>query len=152
MDENTFIQNPSGKWSAGQHLDHLIKSGKPILMVLKLPHFLLRLFFGRPNRTGRSYEELVKKYRSKLDAGGKAPGRFIPPVVSFPEKDRKIDFFRSLKEKLKKEVAKLSEEQLDNYLLPHPLLGKLTLREMLFFTIYHNQHHLQNHQRDMLNS
>lgn len=24
---------------------------------------------------------------------------------------------------------------------PHPLLGKLTLREMMFFTIYHVQHH-----------
>jgi hypothetical protein len=25
--------------------------------------------------------------------------------------------------------------------LPHPLLGKLTLREMIYFTIYHVQHH-----------
>jgi hypothetical protein len=28
------------------------------------------------------------------------------------------------------------------YRLPHPLLGKLTVREMLFFTVYHNAHHL----------
>jgi hypothetical protein len=25
--------------------------------------------------------------------------------------------------------------------LPHPLLGKLTLREMLYFTAYHADHH-----------
>ncbi len=35
-----------------------------------------------------------------------------------------------------------SEAALDRYRLPHPLLGKLTVREMLFFTLYHNAHHL----------
>jgi hypothetical protein len=25
--------------------------------------------------------------------------------------------------------------------LPHPLLGKLTIREMLYFTVYHGEHH-----------
>lgn len=34
-----------------------------------------------------------------------------------------------------------TEKELDQYVLPHPLLGKLTLREMMFFTIYHVQHH-----------
>jgi len=29
----------------------------------------------------------------------------------------------------------------DQYQLPHPVLGKLTIREMLFFTIYHNLRH-----------
>ena len=33
------------------------------------------------------------------------------------------------------------KKQLDHYLLPHPLLGKITLREMLFFSAYHIQHH-----------
>lgn len=36
------------------------------------------------------------------------------------------------------------DADLDRYLLPHPLLGKLTLREMLFFTLYHNYHHVQS--------
>ena len=38
-------------------------------------------------------------------------------------------------------IDSFSEKDLDNYILPHPLLGKLTIREMLFFTIYHVQHH-----------
>jgi uncharacterized damage-inducible protein DinB len=33
---------------------------------------------------------------------------------------------------------------LDRLRLPHPALGKLTVREMLFFTIYHNIHHVEN--------
>jgi hypothetical protein len=36
-----------------------------------------------------------------------------------------------------------SERQLDRIRLPHPVLGKLSVREMLFFTLYHNQHHIE---------
>ena len=32
---------------------------------------------------------------------------------------------------------------LDRYRLPHPLIGKLTLRELLLWTLYHNAHHVQ---------
>lgn len=32
-------------------------------------------------------------------------------------------------------------DELDKYILPHPLLGKLTIREMMYFTIYHVEHH-----------
>ena len=66
------------------------------------------------------------------------------------QKNKKVaeEFKEKLKEKLKNEVLnlclsieKISEEDLDYYLLPHPILGKLTLREMLYFTIYHVKHH-----------
>jgi hypothetical protein len=53
-----------------------------------------------------------------------------------------ISKYHRLKEKLIRKVLSYREGKLDHYILPHPLLGKLTLREMLFFTIYHNEHHL----------
>jgi hypothetical protein len=34
-----------------------------------------------------------------------------------------------------------TEMDLDRCRLPHPLLGKITVREMLFFTLYHYEHH-----------
>jgi len=37
---------------------------------------------------------------------------------------------------------KWKEPQLDQYIAPHPLLGKITLRELCYFTIYHTKHHL----------
>jgi hypothetical protein len=40
-------------------------------------------------------------------------------------------------------AVKFSEKDLDTLILPHPLLGKVTLREMLYFTIYHVQHHVE---------
>jgi uncharacterized damage-inducible protein DinB len=33
------------------------------------------------------------------------------------------------------------EDQLDEAQLPHPIIGKITVREMLFFTIHHNLRH-----------
>ena len=40
-------------------------------------------------------------------------------------------------------IIKNEIKDLDVYILPHPLLGKVTLREMLYFTIHHNEHHLE---------
>jgi hypothetical protein len=34
------------------------------------------------------------------------------------------------------------EAKLDAIQLPHPLLGNLTVREMLFFTLFHQSHHM----------
>ena len=42
---------------------------------------------------------------------------------------------------LNEKIERLSEQDLDKYMLPHPLIGKISIREMLYFTIYHVQHH-----------
>ncbi len=128
------------KWSASQLLDHLVKSVSPVKSALSLPAFLLQFIFGKANRKSKSYEELVARYHEKLEAGGRASGRFVPP-----QKPDAIDILSIQLEKivisLAKKIDSFSEDQLDQLILPHPLLGKLTLREMLYFTIYHVQHH-----------
>jgi hypothetical protein len=134
-----LIANP-GKWNAVQLLDHIVKSVSPVSTALSLPAFLLRLIFGTANRKSRSYEELVARYHSKLKAGGRASGRFVPP----PKTDSVEKLSANLTKVvhvLTRRIDRFSETQLDQLILPHPLLGKLTLREMLYFTIYHVQHH-----------
>ena len=138
-----FEAAPSGKWSAGQNLDHLVKAIEPLQLPFQLPKFILKLMFGKANRLSKTYDELVAKYKRKLAEGGKASGRFIPPVIVFENKDPLIQTYLHQKEKLIRKIRRQSETDLDKYILPHPLLGKLTLREMLYFTIYHNQHHLE---------
>jgi len=112
---------------------------------MKLPAFALRYKFGKPNRPGRSYDQLVQRYQEKLAAitGAQAPSRFLPDKIAESDKAERIARFRKEKEKLSKQISNWSEAKLDKCLLPHPLLGKLTLREMLFFTNYHTQHHLK---------
>jgi hypothetical protein len=43
--------------------------------------------------------------------------------------------------KLTKGIAGFTEKDLDTIILPHPLLGKITYREMMYFTICHVLHH-----------
>ncbi|HLF44797.1 MAG TPA: DinB family protein [Chitinophagaceae bacterium] len=138
-----FEATPGNKWSAGQNLDHLIRSIRPLQVAYSLPKIMLKIMFGRANRPSKTYEELVEKYNTRLSAGGRASGIFIPKTIVFSQKDRLIRKYNNQKQQLISKIRKQSEEDLDKYILPHPLLGKITLREMLFFTIYHNEHHLR---------
>jgi hypothetical protein len=142
LDKEQFEAAPDGKWSAGQNLDHLIRAIKPLQLAYGLPKFALLILFGKTNRPSRNYDELVAKYKTKLAAGGKASGPFIPPTIRFERKDELIKRYFLQKQKLISKIGKQSEPDLDKYILPHPLLGKVTLREMLYFTIHHNEHHL----------
>ncbi|MDZ4680465.1 MAG: DinB family protein [Saprospiraceae bacterium] len=137
----TFETMPEGKWSAGQQLDHLIRSVKPVNLALRLPGWLLRVLFGKPNRASRTYAGLVEKYLQKLNAGGVASGPFVPPAIPLARKQPLLGVYNREAQRLMKIVNRWQDADLDHCLLPHPLLGKLTLREMLFFTIYHIGHH-----------
>jgi hypothetical protein len=139
--DSHFIEGLDGKWTQGQHLDHLIRSTKPVILGLKVPKFIFPILFGKPNRSSRTYDETLAKYKIKLAAGGKASGRFIPSKILVEDKVFLIEKFEKCKINLKEIVAKWSDNQLDSYLMPHPLLGKITIREMLFFTILHTEHH-----------
>ena len=142
LNKSQFESTPAGKWSPGQNLDHLIRSIKPLVIAYGLPKFMLKWIFGKANRPSKSFEALVEKYKLKLLAGGTASARFQPQAITFDDKEKLIKKYYILKTHLVKKINHWQEADLDNYILPHPLLGKLTLREMLFFTIYHNEHHL----------
>ncbi|HEV8271262.1 MAG TPA: DinB family protein [Chitinophagaceae bacterium] len=143
LTKEQFEATPNDKWSAGQNLDHLIRAIKPLQLAYGLPKFVLRIMFGKTNRPSKTYNELVTKYKLKLAAGGRASGPFIPPFISFKKKDELVKKYVDQKQELIVKIEKQSEKDLDVYILPHPLLGKVTLREMLYFTIHHNDHHLE---------
>jgi len=143
LNKEQFEATPNGKWSAGQNLDHLIRAIKPLQLAYGLPKFALLIMFGKTNRPSRTFDELVEKYKTKLAAGGKASGPFIPPTINFEKKDSLLKKYSDQKQKLIAKIEKQSEKDLDVFILPHPLLGKVTLREMLYFTIHHNEHHLE---------
>ena len=141
QENDKFCISNDEKWSTAQQLSHLTKSIKPLVMVLSKPKFILKLLFGTSNRETRSYLTVVEKYNSKLNQGGVAPSPFRPKSYVVADKKRLLARYTAYSEKLERLVNRYSEKDLDKYILPHPLLGKLTLREMMFFTIYHTQHH-----------
>ncbi len=134
---------PEGAWTAGQHLLHMIKSTKPLAKGAGYPRILLRFKFGKVDGPSSSYEELVKKYQSAIESGGKATGPYVPRTVRKEEREELLSRFRSEMSVLVNNLHKWSEKNLDNTAVPHPLIGNLTLREMLYFTMYHMDHHLK---------
>ncbi len=141
LNENDFVLSVNDKWTAGQQLQHICLAVSPLAKGLRLPVFFLKLFFGKANRPSKTFDALVEKYHDKLQKGGVASGRFIPKPVRFYQRIALTEkLLRSVKQ-LSKNIENLSEHQLDEYILPHPLLGKLTVREMMYFTIYHVTHH-----------
>lgn len=142
---NEFFQREGEVWSASDNVDHLIKSHKPIAKALKLPKITLRAMFGSADQPSRSYEAICQIYKETISAGGVAPGRFLPdqqtPDDAETIKKDLLSQFSKASADLAAVAEKWSEEELDGYLLPHPLIGKLTIREMLYFTIYHNLRH-----------
>jgi hypothetical protein len=143
LSETDFIVSKNDKWTPGQQLDHLIRSVKPVKMAFSLPSFVPRMLFGKANRDSRTYDEIVSKYQARLAAGGKASGRFIPPTIAFSQRESLTDNLLRVVDSMCKTIEKTSDSKLDTLLLPHPILGKLTYREMLCFSIYHVEHHHQ---------
>jgi uncharacterized damage-inducible protein DinB len=140
-----FFHREGEVWSSSDNVDHLIKSHKPIAKALKLPKFTLQAMFGSADQPSRSYETICQVYKDKLAAGAVASGRFLPDqqTPDNPEtiKQDLLSQFSKASAELVSVAEKWNEGDLDGYLLPHPLIGKLTIREMLYFTIYHNLRH-----------
>jgi uncharacterized damage-inducible protein DinB len=142
-DELFFLQ-PADKWSIAQNLQHLIISTNTTKWAFALPKFMVRLSGGKPNRPSRSFEELVEKYKKKLALGGQASGRYIPKLI--PDKSGKESILNNWQKSttayLKAVKKNWPDDKLDRYIVPHPLLGRITLRELCYFTVYHTTHHL----------
>jgi uncharacterized damage-inducible protein DinB len=141
-----FFRRAGDVWSPSDNLDHLIKSVKPITKALKLPGITIHAMFGKPDMASVSYEELCQRYRDEIARGGQASGRYLPeqknPVTEAEsQKNDLLEEWKTASSELITVTAQWQEEDLDRYQLPHPLLGKLTLREMLYFVIYHNLRH-----------
>jgi hypothetical protein len=137
------------KWTAAQQVAHIYQSVKPLAQGLVLPKFIVKMIWGKANRSSKSYTELVEKYITKLAAGGRATAPFVPSPITVEQLPQCYKKITNAIHKLSKHLHKYAETDWDVYILPHPLLGKVTLREMLYFTIYHVQHHQQIIQRDL---
>ena len=142
----TFFARQGESWSPAWHVRHLAKANFPVGRALRLPKWVLRLIFGKAPELSRTFDKLREDYRARLAAGGQA-GRFAPSDQEMPadleawRQEIVARYETSVNEWIAGSQS-WSERDIDRVRLPHPLLGKLTVREMLFFTLYHNAHHM----------
>ena len=139
---------PQGKaWSPSEHVRHLRKSSAPVAMALKLPRLLIRIRFGLRSGPSRRFAEVRQNYLAKLaegaDAGSYTPRRDPPPANLTDRRREIMNAWAAVTVELTNAMAGWNEPDADRYQLPHPILGLLTVREMLIFTVYHTGHHLR---------
>lgn len=147
MPDARFFAPQGTAWSPAEHIRHLRKSSAPLVTALKLPRFLLRMRFGSHTGGSRSYTRIRDIYRDHLAAGATA-GRYAPaaeaqPANSSDRRNEIMNAWTAVTVDLTGALAEWSEPDLDRHQLPHPILGPLTVREMLEFTVYHTAHHLR---------
>ncbi len=143
VSDSNFNVSKNNKWTAGENMAHLAVAAKMTCMAYTLPKIAPAILYGKTKDGSRSYQQIVDLYQSKLGAGAKASGVYVPAKTNY-EKQRVAESLEKYRDKLSNAVEKnWSEEQLDTYRIGHPILGKLTARELLYFTIYHNGHHTQ---------
>jgi hypothetical protein len=132
-------------WSVAENLEHIRLSFKGSLRGLFLPKIFIRLKFGKPEHESMPYEQLEEEYAQKLEAGAKASKPYLPVLdTSKISKERLIDTFNASTTRYLNEVKYYwEEEQLDHYQFPHPILGMLTARELLYFNLFHCWHHFR---------
>jgi hypothetical protein len=139
-DQQFFSKPENDKWSIAENIQHLILSVNPVNLALSMPLILLKVFGNSKHH--RSYDDIIALYQQKLGEGAKASLPFIPRKIMMEnDKSMLITTFSKAYNKLNNLFTELTEDQLDDYSLPHPILGKLSIREMLYFTLYHIRHH-----------
>lgn len=142
-----FLEPIGDAWSPAENVRHLSKSMRAVSQGLRLPRWLLWLAFRGGRGVSRGYEEMRQVYLDRLARGASA-GRFAPsraPVPADPEAERAriMGAHAAAVHDLAALVRRWPDAALDRRRLPHPLLGPLTVREMLAFTLYHNRHHME---------
>lgn len=138
-------QGPENKWTAGQHVVHLIQSYAAMNKGLGIPKLLLHYKFGKANRGPRTYDEVVANYYNKMSIAGDvvSPVSLHMPDTPVDGKQKLIEELTEKKEVIKRRLSNLSEKQMDKYLLPHPLMGRMLLREVIMWSAFHVEHHMK---------
>ena len=84
------------------------------------------------------YDNVIENY---LKSTLQAPQTFLPEHINPDQKAKIASDILDLLASIEHLLNDYSDEELDTLVLPHPLLGNLTLREMFYLMTYHATHH-----------
>lgn len=145
QDDDKFeLSAREGKWTTGQHILHLIVSTKAVVLGMSFDKSLLKDRFGLNDREEKDYEGIYKMYLDLLAKGPVvATAPYRPSVVKNEDKKAILAKFDEKRHDLIKVLEQWTEDELSSYQLVHPLMGPMSIREMILFTIYHTEHHLK---------
>ncbi len=150
QDNAKWICGPENKWTSGQHALHLLKSVKPLNDVLSMPRFLFKYTLGTTTAEIRDYDTVVSRYLEQLEEFKKnttKPRKKIS-VPKIQDKRYILTRLQVESKKLQYKIRRISDLNLDTLVLPHPVMGKMPIREILMWTAYHAEYHTKQLQKD----
>lgn len=141
LSDNQYRQRVDGKWSVADVLQHLYRSARPVLGLMTGSRDAL-LPFGPPANPGQTYELIQHNYYTALAGGLRAPDAFAPRNDDALEsRQERVSRLLATYQALANAVANWTDTDLDTLAIPHPALGLLSMRQMLYFTQLHTRHH-----------
>ena len=142
VNTHDFYASKNEKWSAAQNIAHLTLSTKIMNRAFSAPKIALWYKFGRRFKgESRSYETIINIYNEENNKPRNTTTGFEPKMKPESTVSYEIKNFKEFHDAMFTNLENWSDKQLNTYLLPHPLIGKLTIKEMLYFVDYHILHH-----------
>lgn len=129
----------NGKWPPLQQLHHIWLTLVPFTKVLASKEFI-REKFGTIDRPTWDNGTVIANY---LRTSRKAPDIYDPALAPAADVAALNENIEAALQTIQTHLATFTEEDIDTLVLPHPLLGKLTIREMFYLMSYHPLHHLK---------
>ena len=142
LPDSVMFDGDPDHWSPAHHLVHLTQASISVERALrsgKLP--------SHPTAKSRTYAEVRDAATASLAATPKdrllEMGRraVIAPGTAKPEI---VEGFTTASAGLRTAAAEWTEDALDRHAIVHPLMGELTVREMLLFFVVHERHHFKS--------
>lgn len=133
-------QRFNNKWSVNENVEHINKSILAFGQFMKAPKEILKEKFGVSKSISRPKEEVISIYKATI-TGAQSTPKYVPEEGKHFDLNELVETGKHALNDLNASVNDWTEEELDLYLCPHPLLGKLTAREMCYFTAFHALHH-----------
>lgn len=146
LTDDQFIYRHNDKWTAGQQLQHIYLTLLPFPKALSSKEYLSHKF-GKINRPIWDYDTVIENY---LKSTLQAPQTYLPEQINADQKGKIASDILDLLSSIQQLLIDYSDEELDTLVLPHPLLGNLTLREMFYLMTYHAEHHIKQTKRNLV--
>lgn len=141
LPDRLVLEGDPDHWGPAHHLVHLTRASVSMERALRSGTLPLH-----PTARSRTYAEVRDVAATSLAGAPKdrllemgravviAPGARLADIVNA---------FASADAAMRAAASTWAEDALDRHALAHPLMGELTVREMLLFFIVHERHHLK---------
>ncbi len=142
-EEQFFHKND--KWSIAENLEHIRLSFLTSWKKMFWPKFIIRRLNGKPDHDSLPYEMLEESFQKKTEETQDPCKQYEPHIdPGTTNKEKMLDQFQGTYNRFMNEFRYYWEdEHIDHYQVSHPVLGKVTIRELLYFNLFHCWEHFR---------